>query len=160
MRLLTLVLLGVLCCVESAAAVTAEDLENMPISDSCTQDYINIALMFGAKQRGLTKDQAMDTTRTASPQYKIDPVTIEYAYANPNIREQAIASYALFACHARKNGLPTLSLSEVAQELNECARQKTDLCARQVKNMVWKLTRDFVPKPSSSVLPPPVQPKR
>lgn len=155
-------LLGLFCCVETATAVSAEDLWSMSMPASCTQEYINMSLFLKAKEDGLAKDQAIAISKKATSQDKIDPLTIGYAYANPSIAAETFIAYSLMACEARKSGLPVASLEDVAQEFDECVKHKTDLCWRQMTNLVWKLPRDFVPKPRISVAapPPPVLPKQ
>ena len=119
----------------------------MTMTSACVDEYVNVGLLFQAKQQGLAKDRAMETNRAAAEKYKIDPQAIENVYANPHLKMETLMSYSLWACAARKRGLSSEPIATVAQELDQCVAYKRDkLCWQQLRNVVWKLPRDFVPK--------------
>lgn len=131
-------------------ATQASDLDALPLPKACTTEVVNLGMMLDARDRGLTKDRALEIAAKAEEKDRISPTAIDNAFRFPHLDNKALAGYTLWACVATTYGVRVLPLADVASDLDTCARQRGDgACGRRIRNRVWGLPENFVSKASA-----------
>ena len=138
------------CTASSTYAVTAKDLDDLPVAKACETEFVNLGYVVEARDKGVSKAQIVEFSKSVRAKDAIPREAIDNVYAFPRLNRNAIGMYSAIACHARTYGVPVQPLSKFEAKLQACmAKPGNDPCGRAIRNEVLGLPPDFSPTRSA-----------
>ena len=147
---LLLTLVALVFFYSAVSATTAEEFDNLPVSNICMNEMLSLSHIVDARDKGVPKAKIVEFSKTVPAKYAVPIEAIDNVYAFPSLNAIGHTAYALWACHARTYGLPIKPLSLIEERLRSCtAKPGNDPCNVAIRNAALGLPEGFTPRRSA-----------
>jgi len=129
----------------NSRAVEATDFLKMKVPNSCSKEFVNYTYFLDWRDKGIGQAASMKFAVEHGYNSDIFSDGVNNAYKYPELNKNALGMYFLWSCMAANIELNVLPISQVKDELQECAT-KVDgkTCFIKVRNKIIGLPIDYI----------------